>query len=47
MWILFVSSMSAGRNLADGIPEKIIDDNFDAPYAQGYARSKFIAKLFC
>ncbi|KAI8623145.1 putative NRPS-like enzyme [Xylariaceae sp. FL1651] len=46
MRVLFISSVSAAGNRIEGAPEKILRD-FDAPYTQGYARSKFITELLC
>lgn len=48
--VIFTSSVSAVGGLAAGldepVPEKVFTP-FDTPYANGYARSKFLSELLC
>lgn len=48
--VIFISSVSAVGGLAAGldepVPEKVFT-SFDTPYANGYARSKFLSELIC
>ena len=50
MRVLFISSVSAAANGAShsGVPAaETIYNSLDAPFANGYARSKFVSELLC
>lgn len=48
--VVFISSVSAVGGLAAGLDEPVPEEvftSFDTPYANGYARSKFLSELMC